>query len=328
MPVLIPAQGGPVTPLSAFTVKDMIEETRRHVAGTLRYQYNQLAAACGTNDLSVAFVLPVNGIVAGGTIAIEDELLYVQGVGGGNATATVIRGVDGTAPSTHLGGTIVESSPRFSTFAMRRALMEEIASWPNSIFQVPAPLTLSLKGPGAATGATGTAGAGQYQAAYDLSPLADVLHLLEVRHEPWSAGYRNSWPLFTWVELARGMPADLFPSGMALVVKEKIPTSVRVNVVYALPFNVSQFGDANLCGADIGLASSMFDIAPLGAAHRLLAPQEIERTQADIWGQERDATQVPPDMIGRAANRLMMLRDKRLAEEAERLDNRWPIRWS
>lgn len=315
-------------PVSQLTVRDMIEETRRHCSGTIHFEYNALAAGLAATDPTLTLSGPMGAMAHGTFIAIEDEILYVMAVS--QATCTVIRGMQGTVPTPHAAGTLVELSPRFSTFSIRRALMEEINSWPHVLF-VPRNLVIKLAGPFAGGGLlNGSNSQMAYTAAYDLSPLTDrqVLHILGVTHEPWGRQYRNSWPDFSWIELRRQQPLDLFPSGLVLVIKETIVASVRANVQYASPFNLDNFEDYTTCVGDIGLQPSMFDIAPLGAAADLLAPKEIGRTQSESWSQERDATQVPPDMIGRVAGRLQAQCDKRISEEDERLSSRYPKRWS
>jgi hypothetical protein len=67
------------------------------------------------------------------------------------------------------------------------------------------------------------------------------------------------------------------------------------------------------------MPTSTFDIAPLGAAWRLLAPREIKRTFTESKGEERDNREVPAGHITQTAASLKRLRDQRLDEEAAEL---------
>lgn len=317
MPVIEIAPGSGDTPQ---TVNDLIAATRDHLHGTYRSEWNSLVDAIDESSTTLRFTGDIGGIVRTAYIAIDDELIYVQTSSKSDQSAQVIRGWDSTIPAQHAAGAFVEVSPRFPRNRIRRALAAEIRSWPTSVFSV-GQLTIQLVNDGQTF-------------AYDLSPLTstDVMYLLDVRHEPWNEGHRNTWPQFRQQpRLNRAAPTDLFPSGLAVEILEPIGGGVRATIAYGTPFDTSSMADSVvLVGTPgqgcIGLGPSMVDIPSIGAAWRLLAPREIARTFSEAKTQEQTIQEIPADFIGRVAARIQAIRDQRVNEEAERLSVQWPWR--
>jgi hypothetical protein len=73
-----------------------------------------------------------------------------------------------------------------------------------------------------------------------------------------------------------------------------------------------------------GLASTAWDIPPIGAAARLLMGRESRRSSVDAAPESRQASEVPPGTARSAAQGLMALRNQRIKEEASRLKARHP----
>lgn len=317
MPVIEIAPGSGDTPV---TVSDLINATRDHLMGTYRSEWNTLVNEVGPTDTTLTFTGDTGGIVRTTYLAVDDELMYVMEVSKSDKTALVIRGFDSTIPAQHVATAMVEVAPRFPRNRIRRALAAEIMSWPTSLFAVGA-ITIDLVADGRTF-------------AYDLTPLSNslLLYLLDVRHEPWTAGNRNTWPQFAKIcRINRAAPTDLFPSGLAIEIVEPIGGNVRAAINYGTPFNTSDFSDSVILVGDpspgcLGLASSMIDIPSLGAAQRLLAPREIVRTLSEAKDQEASMQELPAGLIGQVAQRLQAARDQRIVDEAERLSVQWPFR--
>jgi hypothetical protein len=319
MPVVAASTSGSELPV---TVSDLIAATRDHLQGTYRSEWNTLAADMAASDTTLTVGGALGGIVRTSYICIDDEILYVLNTNPTTGIVNVIRGFDGTAAAAHTSGALVEVTPRFPRHMIRRQLALEIASWPDNLFQV-AQATVTLN----ANGAT---------FAYDLGvPSGQVLYLLDVRHAPWDGTFRNTWPTFAYPpKLNRNVDPAVFPSGVVLEVPAVDPNgcatvigNVACRVTYATGFNLASMDDTVLLGAGgLGLAASMLDIPPLGAASRLMGPREALRTFGEAMDQTRNSQDVPPGAAMKVAMYLKASRDQRIAEEMEHLNVTWPSR--
>lgn len=280
------------------TVSDLVDITREHLYGTQSGQFNFLTSTVDIDDTAVTFDMTAGGIVAGAVIGVDDEIMYVKSVSG--QTATVHRDWAGTAAA-HTAGAIIEVSPRFPRHAIKQALKEEIASWPDTLFQTPTPITL--------TGSTTTR-------AYNLTALGSFYDILNVVREPYSGS--TAWvPVDFRVD--RNMPTASFASGKALFLTHELAEGVDIRVTYSAPFTVSTFASATDVETAVGLSSSMLDIPPYGAAWRLLAPREIKRTFTESQPEPRLSEEVPAGAALRTAAGMKALRDQRIVEEGNRL---------
>lgn len=319
MPVVIGSSSGSELPV---TVSDEIAATHDLLQGTYRSEWNTLAVAMQPTDTTITLTGPLQGAVTTSYLAVDDEILYVQAGNQSAQTCQVLRGFDGTTPAAHAVGALVEVNPRFPRHQIRRQLALEIASWPNNLFQIKS-TTFTISNDG-------------FTFAYDLGiPTQDILYLLDVRHAPWNATLRNTWPPFTIPpKLNRNVDTSTFPSGVALelpaVETSGIATctgAVECRVVYGGPFNLSSMDDPVLLGpGGIGLAQSMLDIPALGAAARLIGPREAMRTFGEAMDQARPTQDVPAGAAMKIAAFLQASRDQRIAEEIEHLNVAWPLR--
>lgn len=319
MPVVLQSVSGSELPV---TVSDLIAATHDHLQGTYNSEYNTLLNPIAATDTTLALSGPLGGAVRTAWLAIDDEILYVMAGNQATGVCTVIRGWDGTLPQAHLANAVVEVRPRFPRHVIRRQLALEIASWPDNLFQ-----TASVQFALVQDGRTFL---------YDMGvPSSQVRYVLDVRHAPWSGTDRNTWPKFsTPCEVVRNMDPTVFPSGLAL----KIPATdvggligirgaVSCRVTYATPFNIANMDDTVLLGpGGIGLANSMLDIPPLGAASRLIGPREAVRSFTEAQDQTRTNQDVPAGSALRVAAYLDNKRDVRIAEEIEHLNTTWPTR--
>ena len=319
MPVVALSQSGSQLPQ---TVSDMIAATRDHLQGTYQSEWNQLAGDIAATDTTLTLSGQIGGAVRTAYLAIDDEVLYITNANPATGQITVIRGFDGTQAATHSVGALVEVKPRFPRHMIRRQLALEIASWPDNVFQaVETSITLTNDGK---------------TFAYDLGvPSSQILYLLDVRHAPWDSGFRNTWTQFALPpRLNRNVDTAVFPSGVALELPAvdqsgtaSIIGAVECRVVYATGFNLASMDDSVLLGSGgLGLAPSMLDSPPLGAASRLMGPREALRTFGEAIDQTRNSQDVPPGAALKVAMYLKESRDQRIAEEMEHLNVTWPSR--
>jgi hypothetical protein len=292
------------------TVSDLIADTKRHLYGATTPDLNKLASSATTGQTSLTFAYSFSGpqmIRAGDYVQLKDEIVYVWAT---NATtqATVERAMLGSAAGSYVTNDLAEINARFPQVLIRNALQDEIRSWPKSVYKV-ATVDLTI----AST-----------ESSADLTGLStDIYGVLEVLVPPTSST-TDRWVEAPFREHFAFDTTD-FASGMALFLGDgyaRPSGAFDVRVTYAAPFDVDTMTDATTT-ATIGLTDTLLDIPPLGAASRLLAPQEISRSDAQSQGEARVANEVRPGQRFSAALGLMSLRDRRLAQEAERLLSKW-----
>ena len=97
-----------------MTAQTWIDETRDLLLTDYVEEQATLAGALDTSSTSVSFALPsavVPGVVAGATIEIGTELMYVFSVTGAGL-ATVRRGYKGSEAAAHSAGDLVTVNPK------------------------------------------------------------------------------------------------------------------------------------------------------------------------------------------------------------------------
>lgn len=297
------------------TVADLIVETQRLVHGTQRTEINVLAAAVNSSTTTITIEDAAGGITERSVISIDDELMYVRAVSG--TSLTVIRGYRSTAAA-HDDGKLIEVNPRFPQVMIRRALIDDIHSWPDSVYREQTQeYSLSTS-----------------EVGIDLDDFATVRRILDVEMAAtdnllfWQRPYRTRL-------LTAADPGD-FPSGNGLIVYpadfRSYPTTgsstYAVRVTAATDFVTSTFTDAIDVVTTVGLPATAIDIPPLGAAARLVGVREILRTNMGTQNQPRRAEEVPAGATIQTGLQLMQLRDRRLSQEATRLMARWGVRKS
>lgn len=290
------------------TVNDLIETARRHLYGMQQGQFNFLTGTIDADDTSLSVDLQTGGIAAGVLISIDDEIMFVKSVSG--QVATVARGWDGSTGAAHTAGAIIEVQPRFPRFAVKQAILDEINSWPKSLYQSPAPIEL---------------GGNTTSRSYNLTSLGEFYDVLDVWRDPYS-GSTASVPVLGW-RVERKAETDDYASGKALILPTALSEAVNLRITVSKPFTTTTFAAATDINATVGLATSMNDIPPYGAAWRLLAPLEIKRSFTSAQPEPRMAEEVPPGTALRTAAGMKALRDQRINEESDRLAASRTIRW-
>ena len=289
-------------------VSQLIEDTRRHLYGTSRLSLNRLAAG-NINDTvtTITIEFDVKDIVRGALISIDDELMWVIDSNPAAKTATVIRGYLGTTAAAHNLGSIIEVNPRFPRPYIKRALQQEIDSWGTKLFKVVTaniPFTNSTR-------------------IYDLVGLTNFIYIFDARMSSYVGRTTRANP-YRWTVL-RDMDVAEFPSGSAIELLGDYPNSGTLRVKAAIEFDVSTWTD-NTDVESLGLASSMTDIPPIGAAWRLMSAKEVGRTNLTAQPEPRKAEEVPAGHIASVAAQLKKLRDDRIDEERWTLMQRYPLK--
>lgn len=296
----------PVVPGSGTTVADLIQETRRHLAGHNKLEYNRLDGALNDTTETLTLEWAAGGITVGTYICINTEMMLVTSVTG--LTVGVLRGMLGSFPETHDDNTLIEVNPRWSSYVIKEELKNEIRSWGSDLF---APTTIEVSA------------SSKTKQAIDLDIDTGFYHVLEVRRAPTTG--ETTWPRIRHFEVMRNADTDTFSSGLAIQLLEEVKSGA-VRVTYAAHFDIGTFADGLSLVTDVGMSESQLDIPALGAAWRLLAIDEAARTDLSPRHVSGRRDEVPPGHATSAAAALKQLRDHRLGEEAARLRARWPFR--
>lgn len=296
-----------------YTVADLIEATRRRLYGMHRGELNVLQNSTTAGTTTLVCTYSIAGIIGSGAqVAVGDELFYVLAADESTKTLTVLSAQMGSDAADHATGALIEINPIFPRFAIREELVNEIRSWSEDMFKV---ITIA---PVTANGVQG----------YDLDGLTgDFYSILDVLVEPPLSSGTNAWirPAY---QSYRSAPIASFPSGAGILLTGMAPVEARtMQVVIAQPFNVATFDDATDLGSDVGLAASMLDIPPIGAAWRLMASRDVKRSMGEGQGEPRRAEEVPAGFAGSVSAGLRRLRDTRLSEEIAKLRGRYPYRF-
>lgn len=295
------------SPAGAVTVSDLVEETRRHLGGRSG-ELNRLASNVTVGHTSLTFEFDLGGIVEGSMIAVNDEVFYVWSVNQSTRTIIVQRAMMGSTVATHSTGDIVEVAPRFSRFAIKRALQQEIRSWSPRLFTVTAVDVAFLANRRTA----------------DLAGVTSIQFPIDCRLQPDTGNIAENWKRIR-VDVIPSLPTSEFASGYALQLATAFTSAQTVRFVYAKPITADTFNDWTQPVTDLGLLASMLDIPPVGAAWRLLSMREAVRTDTRAQGEPRMAEEVPPGHAASAASGFKRLRDIRIQEEIEALRTLYPI---
>lgn len=248
-----------------------------------------------------------NGVQAGMIVEAEYEQQYIKSVSG--TTITVLRAYGGTTAAQHATGTAVVVEPRWPKQDIIDQCKAEILSWPKSLYQVS---SVDL-----AFGASDTKS--------DLTGVTtDVIRILSAQEEPPTTNERWKW-VPVW--FTRDHDTGDFASGMAIHLRRPafgVATTVRVT--YGHAFDVSTFTSATDLTSVCGIPESMVDIIEFGAAYRILAMGEADRTDTSAQGSPRLAEEVQGGLSAQVATFMLQQRNLRIAEEAARLLARYPDR--
>lgn len=293
------------------TLTTWIDQTRAHLLSGHQEQRNTLAANYTAGSGTLSFASAINGIVAGTRLSISLNTFYVLSVNTSGLSATVLGGQGGSSDANAVTGDLVRVNPMVTDFEINTALSAEVSdlSAPdNGLFQISA-LNLAY--------VSRTVG-------YDLTGVTDLIDVYEVRaQDSGTAAWWRQIPKNDW-RLDRNADTSLFPSGMSLQVFGDAASGYNLRVLYRTGFTFPATLSTDL--TTTGLPTTAYDIAPIGAAMRLMAPREIKRNRSEHQSDTRRAAEIPPGAVANSYRGLMMLRQARVQSEAARLVARYPDR--
>ena len=292
------------------TFGSMTDEVARKLAGfTLRQdRQTHLTATLSATATSITVASAQN--ISSGVIQIDDELIYVDSYDRLTGVLSIPpygRGYNGTSSATHQNGARVIVSPTFPSVDIKDAINE----------------TLLATFPDLYTTGTHTFSFSPAQSTY---PLPDEVETV------LGLSYETTGPSKEWVPV-RGWRVDpmantdTFNSRNSITLYSGVESGRTVQVSYSAAPAVM---DANDDDFEIvtGLPASCKDVIILGAAARLAS--FIDPGRLTFGSAESDQqSQIAGRSYGAGTNAskyLLALYDKRLSEEARKLNDRNPIR--
>jgi hypothetical protein len=300
------------------TVGDLVSETEGHLYGLQRAALNDLNGSVTTAATTLTVTDSLDGIRAGAYIEVDDEEMYVRSTAG--QVATVRRGMNGTTAASHDDGSLVRVEPRFSRSRILAALRGDIESWPGTVY----------------ARYVGQLSVGSHTRSLDVAGLAGIegAQLIAAQRSPLAA-YEQTWATIPGARLSRRQATSDFPSGYALEFPnfggnqsatywgwDDWGTIVNVSAFTALVrvkarFNTSIFSSGTDVGQVMGMPLALANIAPYGAAARLLVTRDIARTDPSAKGRSRPSEEVRVGDATSTARSLLAFRDLQLAEAAK-----------
>lgn len=291
--------------MTAATVGNIIDRAiNGYLMGTFSAQYNQLATTVNSTATELTLTLPVGALGVGSFLAMDDELCYVADVDKTNNRVVVVRAVRGTTAASHTAPVAVEVNPRYPRFLCRQFLIDEIDSWPDSLYVVKN------------FAATLAANAGTITVPATIDGFT-VRHVLNVRRASLNTtddryrrtdGYETQWDFDDTNVININCSID-------------VATDWRARVACAFQPTLA-VSDATTT-ATLGLAQTMTEIVALGIAYRMLVAPGTVRLFPESETQSRSAAEVGARDIPILAQSMLAMRDRRISDEARRLLRRY-----
>lgn len=282
---------------------------------TLLYLYGyttlQDQATYLTADITAsATTIPVadGTSISRGTIEIGSELIWADSIDTTALTVTVPpygRGYRGSTATTHASGTRVVSSPLFPRRLVEGAINETIhAVYPDLYATAETTFTFN---PAITT--------------YALP--AGAVNVLAVSWQ--SIGPSREWlPVRRW-RLDKHAATSQFSSGASISIYDAVVPGRTVKVVYSkAPTTLSASTDDFV--TTTGLSASAEDVIRLGAAYRMVPFFDAPHLSGMSAEADFAANMRPVGGASQLGKYLLQLYQIRLAEEARRLQDVWPIR--
>ena len=292
------------------TFGSMTDEVARKLAGFTLRQDRQTHLTAALNATATTITVASANNISSGVIQIDDELIYVDSFDRNAGTLSIPpygRGYNGTSPATHQNGARVIVSPTFPSLDIKDAINETIlATFPDLY-------------------TTGTH-------TFSFSPAKSTYALPDEVETVLGVSYETTGPSKEWLPI-RGWRVDpmantdAFNSRNSLSLYSGVESGRTVQVYYSAAPSVMDTNDDDF-EIVTGLPASCKDVIVLGATARLAS--FIDPGRLTFGSAESDQqSQIAGRSYGAGTNAskyLLALYDKRLSEEARKLNDRNPIR--
>lgn len=283
------------------TVGDLVD--RVHAQLDLRGASTMPASSIGAADTTINLVDTEN-ISKGILLGINDELLRVSSFTAGTTQVGVVRGQYGTTAAAYTTAAVVEVGWRFLSPLIVMAMKEELQSWPDTVFNIQTEdITIDTT---------------TYQGTFADSDLdSELYRVLEVWRVRTRDGRRVEVPRWQY---------DRDPAGAAHYISTVGDVDGTVTLHLGCGWVYDNWGSDLDLEATALVPARLHDALVWGTAARMLESDEAKRSDLSAQPEPRHAKDVRIGDRGRQANLKRSLRNARLAEEAFRLLNRYPIK--
>jgi hypothetical protein len=292
------------------TFGSMTDEVVRKLAGFTLRQDRQTHLTAAVNTTAVSITVASANNISNGIIQIDDELIYVDSYDRNSGVLSIPpygRGYNGTSPSSHAVGARVIVSPTFPSVDVKDAINETLLSTFPDLY------TTGIH-------------------TFSFSPAKSTYPLPEEVETVLAVSYETTGPSKEWLPI-RGYRVDpmanteAFNSRNSLTLLSGVESGRTVQVFYTSAPTVMDADDDDF-EIVTGLPASCKDLIVIGASARLAS--FIDPGRLTFGSAESDQqSQIAGRSYGagtNAAKYLLALYDKRLAEEARKLNDRNPIR--
>ena len=292
------------------TFGSMTDEVARKLAGFTLRQDRQTHLIAALNATATTITVASANNISSGVIQIDDELIYVDSFDRNAGTLSIPpygRGYNGTSPATHQNGARVIVSPTFPSVDVKDAINE----------------TLLATFPDLYTTGTHT---------FSFAPAKSTYALPNEVETVLGVSYETTGPTKEWLPI-RGWRVDpmantnSFNSRNSITLYSGVESGRTVQVFYSSAPAVMDSNDDDF-EIVTGLPASCKDVIILGATARLAS--FIDPGRLTFGSAESDQqSQIAGRSYGAGTNAskyLLALYDKRLSEEARKLNDRNPIR--
>lgn len=294
-----------------LTLDDWIDQLRtEYLDPHDRAELDLLAGAVTTTATTIVVTHGASKIKAQSRLEVGNEVMHVWATTTTD-TWTVRRGHDGSTAVAHDDLSLIRADPRWTRIALARQLQRELRSWPVSVF-APVFANFDLAASVESIDLDG------------LTATTNVRKILTVRRDSPGAG-DDTWPSLDAIyESSSNLTA--YPSGHGLRFLSTIGTAGTVRVGVGIEHPVADLDFTADLGTAHLLNRRLADAAMLGVAGRLLAVDELGRTDSRSWRRGGIADDVPPGHLLQTGAALVAERDRLLKAESEALLNLYPMR--
>lgn len=286
------------------TMAELVADTKRKVYGSLPEQINLIGADAAAGATTLELEMSAEGITPGMLVSSGLNVWFVRGVNANTNTLTVIPGYEGSPQGAVQAGDFLYIRPRVTDWYLFNEL--------NSVVR-----SMSSPHSGLYRIATFDLEVDSVWQTYNIPTEAQgMVGILSVRVlEPSSDDL--------WVTVP-----DRYYRWQAqeniLRIMYNVPSTSTIQVVYKAPFAAAT-SLADDVVDDMGLAETMVDIPPLGAAASLLRTTEARRGQIAVQGDPRRSEDVQRGANGSASMMFEQQYRDRVGEEHVRLIQRTGI---
>lgn len=292
------------------TLDAMVDEVLGHLRAYSSDQERKTYLTSSLSSSATAIPMADTQFVSEGLIEVDEELVELANVDQLSSTATAFpwgRGAAGSTAVAHPANTRVTIAPRWPRFSVKQRINEIIVGlWPD-LFAVRTDVTQLSS---------------FTQLTYSLP--ATARGILDIRWQT-EGGSPDYWVGVRQWRMEPSADTSLYPTGVTVDIGEGMSTGRKIKFIYkAEPAAMTDGADD--FAATTGLAVSCSDLVCLAAAARLVTSAELARSQTfTVEHSERVAGQQSGSAIA-ASKYLMQLYQVRLAQERDRLFERYPIR--